>query len=105
MTTSRSKATVLATVCLLALGSRGATAAPIFTSGNLVLYRVGDGSTALTGNAAPVSIQEFSPTGASPVQTITLSSSGADSFTTDGNATSDGILQFSSDNRYLMFTG
>ena len=34
-----------------------------FTGGNVVVYRVGDGGSALTNAAAPVFLDEYGPTG------------------------------------------
>src|ERR1043166_9690103 len=42
-----------------------------FTSGNLVVYRVGDGSAPLSANAAAVFVDEYTPAGVL-VQSITL---------------------------------
>lgn len=63
-----------------------------FTAGNLVVSRVGDGSTTLGSAATNVAIQEFATTGGSAVQTISLPGSGADQVTDSGSATSNGYI-------------
>jgi hypothetical protein len=62
-----------------------------FTAGNLLVERIGDGTTALSGAAASVSLQEFQTTG-SAVRTINLPSSGSNQVTDSGSATSNGYL-------------
>jgi hypothetical protein len=74
--------------------SRNAQAAA-FTSGNLVIYRVGDGGSALGGAATAVFLDEYTTSGGSPVQSIAmptvvnasknkrLTASGADLFAAD----------------------
>jgi hypothetical protein len=57
-----------------------------FTSGNLVVERIGNGSTTLASAAFNVAIQEFSPAG-SAVQTISFgSTAGATDLLTDSKA-------------------
>jgi hypothetical protein len=73
-----------------------------FGSGNLVVERIGDGSTALTSAAAQVSILEYTTAGSS-VQTISLPSTGVDQVTDSGSATSNGYLN--SYNGYLGLPG
>ncbi|MDW8310353.1 MAG: hypothetical protein RMK20_13345, partial [Verrucomicrobiales bacterium] len=70
-----------------------ATAAPI-TPGNLIVYRVGDGTAALSAAAAPVFLDEYTPSG-SLVQSIALPTTGAAALTAVGNATTEGIMSFS----------
>jgi hypothetical protein len=65
-----------------------------FQSCNLVVYRIGDGSTTLNSNSSsafPVAIQEISPTG-QIVQTISGLFTGSNLLTQSGNATSVGML-------------
>ena len=80
-----------------------AHAAPI-TAGNLVIYRVGDGAAALSGAAAAVTLDEYTPTG-SLVQSIPLTSSGAGALTATGNSTTEGIVSVAQDGNSLVFTG
>jgi hypothetical protein len=77
-----------------------------FQSCNLVVYRVGDGSTTLnasTTSAFPVAIQEISPIGQQTVQTISGLFTGANLLTQSGNATSVGMLN--SYNGFLAVPG
>ena len=77
------------------------------TSGNLVVYRVGDGSTALSSVATPVFLDEYTPAGVL-VQSIPLPTaiSGANRIiTASGTATSEGLITRSIDGRYIFVTG
>ncbi|HZR22713.1 MAG TPA: Ig-like domain repeat protein [Vicinamibacterales bacterium] len=78
-----------------------------FTLGNIVVYRVGDGSTGLGSAAAPVFIDEFTASG-TLVQSIAMPTSvnGANRrLTSSGSATNDGFLTLSADGRYVMVSG
>ncbi|CAN5759732.1 hypothetical protein BH10CHL1_BH10CHL1_25680 [soil metagenome] len=89
-----------------ALPSSGVMAAPL-TPGNLVVLRLGDGSTALSSAAAPVFLDEFTPTG-TLVQTLAMPTAvnGANrSLTNSGSAGSEGALARSADLRYLTLAG
>jgi predicted extracellular nuclease len=81
-------------------------AAP-FTPGNIVVYRIGDGSAALTSNATAVFLDEYTTTG-TLVQSIALPTAinGAQKrLTASGTATSDGYISRSTDARYIVGTG
>lgn len=97
----------LARLCLIgfgvSLGSSVLLAAPI-TPGNIVIYRVGDGSAALSTAAAAVFLDEYTPSG-SLVQSIALPASGSGAFTAVGNATSEGVMSFSQNGSKIIFTG
>lgn len=74
---------------------------------NVVVVRVGDGSAALSGTAAPVFLDEIGPDG-TPVRSTPLptTANGADQpLTMSGSATSEGALALSGDGRYLTLTG
>lgn len=95
----------------LTTGLVAATASPAaaagFAEGNIVVYRVGDGSGSLSGNAAPAFLVEYTPAG-TLVQTIALptADSGANQqLTNSGSASSEGFLTRSTDGRYLTFGG
>lgn len=93
----------LATVTLLAINTHAAG----ITQGDVVVVRIGDGSTALSANTAPVFLDEYTTSG-SFVQTIAMptSVSGLDlALTMSGNATAEGDLTISPDNQYLALTG
>jgi hypothetical protein len=62
-----------------------------FTSGNVVVSRVGDGTVALSSAAAPVAVLEFPLNGGAPV-TIGLPSTGSGQVTDAGTSTSHGFL-------------
>ena len=105
----------LLVISLLAIGigtraffkSAHATTTAAFTPGNIVVYRVGDGSGALGTGAAPVFLDEFTPAGV-PVQTIPMPTavSGANKrLTAAGNSTSEGFLTRSVDGNYLILAG
>lgn len=79
--------------------SSAATAAP-FTPGNIVVQRIGDGSTTLSANGNPVFLDEYTPAG-TLVQSIALPTTGPDPCINAGNATSEGYLSRSPDGRFL----
>ena len=82
-------------------------AAP-FTPGNLVVYTVDNGASALNARATPVRLQEFAPGATSarpPVQSISLAASGLNVLTASGTAATDGNLLLSSDGTFLSFGG
>ncbi|MEK0426203.1 MAG: hypothetical protein RJB11_2294, partial [Planctomycetota bacterium] len=62
------------------------------TGGNLLVERVGDGTTALSSASTQVAIAEYARTGGSAVQTIALPTTGANQVTDSGSATSNGYL-------------
>ena len=62
-----------------------------FSSGSLVVERMGDGTTALTSAAAQISVLEVTTAG-SLTQTISLPSGTSNPQTDSGSATSDGYL-------------
>lgn len=80
-----------------------AQAAPI-SSGNLVVYRVGDGVAALGTAASSVFLDEYTITG-TLVQSIALPNSGAAALTAVGNSTTEGVISRSQDGSSLVFTG
>ena len=79
-----------------------------FTAGNLVVYRVGIGSPYnITGAAAPVFLDEYTPAGAL-VQSVPLpvTDNGTNhALTAAGNATSEGLLTLSPNGGYLALAG
>ena len=78
-----------------------------FTGGNLVVVRVGDGSSSLSPSATSVYLMEYTPAG-SLVQTIALptAASGANRpFTIGGSTTSEGFLKLSVDGQHLTLAG
>ncbi len=86
--------------------SMHAGAAPL-TAGNLLVYRVGDGSAALTSAATPVFLDEYTTAG-SLVQSLVMPIADAaphQTLTQSGSATSAGLITRSSDGAYVVFTG
>lgn len=82
------------------------TAAP-FTSGNLVVYRVGDGTIGLTNRGNPVFLDEYTTNGVL-VQSIMLPTNAVGAaypLIASGTATSEGLLTRSTDGRYLVLMG
>ncbi|MFO1031950.1 MAG: hypothetical protein U1F60_12810 [Planctomycetota bacterium] len=78
-----------------------------FTTGNLVLVRVGDGAAALTNAATPVFVEEYTPAGAL-VQSIpmpTVASGTNQRLLMSGTATSEGFLNLSTNGLFLMLGG
>lgn len=59
--------------------------------GNLVVERIGNGTTALSGSSAAVSVMEFTTSG-TLVQTLTTQFTGSNQLTDSGTATSNGYL-------------
>jgi uncharacterized repeat protein (TIGR01451 family) len=81
--------------------------AAAFTPGNLVIYRVGNGSGSLVNTGNPVFLDEYTPAGAL-VQSIPLPTTvnGMNQqLIASGTATSEGLLTRSADFRYLILTG
>ena len=88
----------------VALAAASAQAAPI-TAGDLVIYRVGDGSAALGTTAASVFLDEYT-TGGSLVQSIALPNvGGPGGLTAVGNSTTEGVISRSQNGSALIFTG
>ena len=78
-----------------------------FTAGNIVVYRVGDGSAALGSAATAVFLDEYTPAGAL-VQSIALPTAVNGSnrrLTSSGTATNEGMLTLSGDGQYIVLTG
>jgi hypothetical protein len=90
-------------VLSLAFGTSAASAAAI-SAGNLVVYRVGDGSAALGTTATAVFLDEYTPSG-SLVQSIPAPTTGSAMMTAVGNAATEGIISRSQDGTSLVFGG
>ena len=78
-----------------------------FTGGNLVVYRVGAGADALTNAAAPVFLDEFTPSGAavSSLALPTTAAGGNQPLTAVGQSRSEGLIATSADGKLLTVTG
>jgi hypothetical protein len=82
--------------------------AAAFTVGNVVVSQYGDGVNALGGAAAPVAVLEYLPSTAnqaSPVQTITIPSTGGSRLTGSGSAGSEDFITRSTNGAVLTFAG
>lgn len=78
-----------------------------FTPGDLAIYRVGTGASALGSSGTAVFIDEYSPAG-SLVQSIALPTTASGSnfaLTATGNSVSEGLLTTSADGQSLVLTG
>jgi len=78
-----------------------------FTVGNIVVYRVGDGSAALGTTATAVFLDEYTPGGAL-VQSISMPTAVVGSnrrLTASGSATTEGFLTLTSNGQYLAVPG
>ena len=78
-----------------------------FTPGDLVVYRVGDGSAGLVNTGAAVFLDEYTPSG-TLVQSIALPTTNNGNnkpLIASGTASSEGLLSRSADGRYLALTG
>jgi hypothetical protein len=99
--------TMLRTLASFALCAAAAAAQVPFTIGNLIVVRVGDGTTALSGASTAVFLDEYTPTG-TLVQSIpmpTVASGSNQPFTTSGSATSEGFLNLSQNGFFLTLAG
>lgn len=78
-----------------------------FTAGDVVIYRVGDGTAALSGNATAAFLDEYTPQG-TLVQSKVLPTADNgihQTLTNSGSAASEGQLTRSSDGKCLVFAG
>lgn len=78
-----------------------------FTAGNLVIYRVGDGTLDLTNRGNVVFLDEYTTNGVL-VQSLMLPTNAVGAqhpLIASGTAISEGLLTRSTDGRYLLFTG
>src|SRR2546421_504708 len=81
-------------------------AAPL-TAGDVVVYRVGPGSEALTSSATSAFLDEFSPAGsfATTIPFPTTPSGSNKSLVASGSAGSEGLLTLSANGEFLLATG
>lgn len=92
-------------LALTTVGAASVLAAP-FTPGNVVVYRPGDGSGALTTASTPLFLDEYTPAGLL-VQSIALPIAGTSPapLTASGSSTADGMLSTSADGQFLAVPG
>ena len=94
---------LILTLTLAVTAARAAT----FISGDVVVYRVGDGSSNLVNTGNPVFLDEYTPAGAL-VQSIAMptTASGANHpLIASGTAQTEGMLTLSGNGQYLLLTG
>src|SRR5947209_4356518 len=97
------RVTLAAAAVFLVVAST-AGAAP-FTPGNIVIYRVGDGTAALGSTGTAVFLDEYTPAGVL-VQSVPMTTSGVSGrLVASGTATTEGFLTRSEDGRYLIVPG
>ena len=97
----------LASIVVLGLLLAAPAEASDMTPGDLLIYRVGDGSMSLSATGDPVFLDEYTPSG-KLVQSFAAptSPSGANhALFASGKATSEGMLTLSADGHYVTFTG
>jgi hypothetical protein len=82
----------------------GACPAAVFAPGNLVVLRVGDGSSTLVNSQGPVSVLEFDAAG-SVQQTVAVSTNPANGLQISGTATSEGQLVLAANQQSLTIAG
>jgi hypothetical protein len=77
-----------------------------FVAGNLVVYRVGDGSAGLTSASTLVFLDEYTtaPAQVAPVQSVGMQT-GSNPLTASGNDASEGLLTLSVDGTQLVVPG
>ena len=75
-----------------------------FTAGDVVVYRVGDGSAALTNAGTAVFLDEYNPTTGTLDGSMALSTI-ATPLVASGTATSEGLINLSGNGQYLLATG
>jgi hypothetical protein len=110
---TRAAAISLAAAASMSFLAMPAHAAGGFTTGDLVVYRVGAGTAALSSAATAVYLDEFLPTGAgqaAPQFTLAMPSvpgtgTATNPLTASGSATSEGGLTLSSDGTTLLVPG
>ena len=93
----------------VAAADTGSDAGSGFAAGDVVVYRVGDGTSALSSAGTAVFLDEYSP-GGSLVRSVALPTTAAAGSSdkpvvASGTATSEGGLTLSADSRYLVATG
>ena len=96
--------TLMTTSVCAAVVAQAANAG-VFTAGNLLVSRFGDGTTTLTSAATAVAINEYTTAASqsSAVQSIAFATSGTNQFTDSGSATSNGYLN--TYNGYVAISG
>jgi len=77
-----------------------------YTAGNIVVLRVGEsGSGSLTNASAPVSLDEYTPTGGLRNSLLLNNADPGNKLTNTGNGTSEGFLTLAANGQYLVTAG
>lgn len=93
-------------LALLAFAGAASAQAPFFAPGNLVVSRVGDGTTTLSGVANQTSLLEFTRSGLATGQVVSFNSGATGTrLVNSGSATSEGYLHSTADFRYILNGG
>jgi PEP-CTERM motif len=77
--------------------------AQIFTPGNLIVLRVGDGTTTLGTGTIQTSLVQFDQTGLQIGSPFLLPTAGGTPLTNTGNSTTEGALSLSTNGQFLVF--
>ena len=92
--------TLLFTFCVLVVQAQN------FTSGNIVVTRIGNGTNALSANTAAVDLVEFTPAAANPAtKTVSLGSTTGNRLVVTGTTSQEGQLSLSTNGNYLNLIG
>src|SRR5579862_2075535 len=105
---ARRDVTRLALMTLLVSLTPTAGRANSFTPGNLVIYRVGDGSAGLANTGNAIFLDEYNPTAQMVVNSIempTAPTGNNQPLIASGTSVSEGLLTRSADGRYIVLTG
>ena len=86
----------------MALGTNAFAGA--FTAGNIVIYRVGDGTQSLTNTGNSVFLDEYTQAG-TWVQSIMMPTNWYSTLITDGGGFAQGAITRSEDGRFIVLTG
>ena len=99
-------ALVVAAAAGMSISAFGATITS-FTPGDLVIYRIGDGSAAPTSSSTAIFLDEYTPAGVlvGSLPMPTASGGGNNPLTSSGTATSEGGLTLSENGQVLLLTG
>ncbi|HVT88502.1 MAG TPA: PEP-CTERM sorting domain-containing protein [Tepidisphaeraceae bacterium] len=103
----KSKNAILTAALAASISLTSAAFGAVFTPGDIVLYRVDNGASALGATATAVFLDEYKPDGTF-VQTINMPTAVSGSnkiLTATGTSSSEGMLNRSADGRFLLVSG